>query len=85
MVRFIPGVLGHEQSAAEDSYEKGQLDYPHYTRPEVFEGKKVPEVLLSGNHQKIEAWRKQRAEDKTNKIYPNLKGKGCPDNPEKIY
>lgn len=70
MIRFIPGVLGHEQSAAEDSYENGRLDYPHYTRPEIFEGRKVPEVLLSGNHKNIEAWRQERAEEKTKNVYP---------------
>ena len=68
MIRFIPGVLGHEQSAAEDSFENGRLDFPHYTRPEEFEGLKVPNVLVSGNHKKIEEWREQRAKEKTEKI-----------------
>jgi tRNA (guanine37-N1)-methyltransferase len=72
VVRFVPGVLGHELAAEEDSFEKGMLDCPHYTRPEVFEGKSVPEVLLSGNHQKIAEWRRQAALEKTKKVRPDL-------------
>ncbi|SNC58557.1 tRNA (guanosine(37)-N1)-methyltransferase TrmD [Sodalis endosymbiont of Henestaris halophilus] len=55
--RLIPGVLGHEQSAMEDSFVKRLLDHPHYTRPKVLDGMKVPPVLLSGNHAKIRRWR----------------------------
>lgn len=59
VTRLIPGVLGGENSAHEESFSDGQqLEYPHYTRPEEFRGLKVPEVLLSGNHAQIEAWRK---------------------------
>lgn len=72
VVRFVPGVLGHELAAQEDSFEKGILDCPHYTRPEVFEGKAVPKVLLSGNHQEIAAWRLEQALDKTKKTRPDL-------------
>jgi len=72
VVRFVPGVLGHESAAAEDSFEKGIFDCPHYTRPEVFEGKTVPEVLLSGNHKKIAEWRRERAEEKTRSKRPDL-------------
>lgn len=72
VVRFIPGVLGHESAASEDSFEQGILDYPHYTRPEVFEGQQVPQVLLSGDHKKIAAWRKQAAFDKTRRMRPDL-------------
>lgn len=72
MVRFVPGVLGHESAADEDSFEKGILDCPHYTRPEVFEGQGVPEVLLSGNHKKIAEWRKEKALEKTQKMRPDL-------------
>lgn len=72
VVRFIPGVLGHESAASEDSFEKGILDCPHYTRPEVFEGKAVPEVLLSGNHKKIAEWRHSKALEKTQKMRPDL-------------
>lgn len=55
--RFVPGVLGHELSAEQDSFSDGLLDCPHYTRPETLEGKTVPEVLLSGNHEHIRKWR----------------------------
>lgn len=70
--RFIPGVIGHESAAAEDSFEKGILDCPHYTRPEVFEGMAVPEVLLSGHHQKIAEWRTSKAKEKTRRVRPDL-------------
>ena len=72
LVRFIPGVLGHESAANEDSFENGILDCPHYTRPEVFEGKKVPEVLLNGDHKKIEEWRRKIALEKTKRVRPDL-------------
>jgi tRNA (guanine37-N1)-methyltransferase len=74
-VRFLPGVLGDEESALHDSFEEAQrggFDAPHYTRPEEFEGDKVPEVLLSGHHAQIAAWRKDRAEVKTAAIRPEL-------------
>lgn len=61
VVRLIPGVLGDEASALEDSFSNGLLDYPHYTRPEVIEGRRVPEVLLSGDHARIAKWRYQQA------------------------
>ncbi len=70
--RFIPGFLGHEKAAEEDSFENGRLDCPHYTRPEVFEGRAVPQVLLSGNHKQIEEWRRTRAVIKTRKMRPDL-------------
>ena len=57
VTRLIPGVLGHDASAQSDSFSEGLLDFPHYTRPEVFEGESVPEVLLSGNHERIRSWR----------------------------
>jgi len=61
--RLLPGVIGNEVSLEEESYgAKFKLEYPHYTRPEVFEGKKVPKVLLSGHHAKIEAWRKKHSQ-----------------------
>ena len=72
IVRLIPGVLGDEGSALEDSFTTGILDYPHYTRPESFRGWTVPEVLLSGNHAAIEAWRKQRALEITKQKRPDL-------------
>lgn len=70
--RLIPGVLGHEESAEVESFEDGLLEFPQYTRPEEFEGKKVPEVLLSGNHAEIEKWRKQQAIERTKKRRPDL-------------
>jgi len=65
VTRTLPGVLGHKDSAREDSFFNGMLDYPHYTRPEEFTGKRVPEVLLSGNHEKIRRWRLQQALGRT--------------------
>lgn len=66
VIRLLPGALGDARSAVEDSFSEGEmLDYPHYTRPRVFEGKAVPEVLLSGNHEAIRRWRKQQAELRT--------------------
>jgi tRNA (guanine37-N1)-methyltransferase len=62
MIRLLPDVLGSPESAVLDSFtEQGMVDWPHYTRPEVFEGKAVPKVLLSGDHAKIEAWRREQA------------------------
>lgn len=72
VVRFIPGVLGHASAAEEDSFENGLLDYPHYTRPEVFDGLHVPSVLLSGNHANIAKWRKEQAIRKTREVRPDL-------------
>lgn len=72
LARFVPGVLGHEESAKQDSFESGMLDCPHYTRPQEFEGQAVPEVLLSGNHSKIEEWRKNSALEQTLKKRPDL-------------
>ena len=68
MIRLLPDVLGSPESAVLDSFtEEGMVDWPHYTRPEVFEGKKVPDVLLSGNHAKIETWRKEQAKLRSEK------------------
>jgi tRNA (guanine37-N1)-methyltransferase len=72
IVRLIPGVLGDEGSAVQDSFSSGILDYPHYTRPESFRGWNVPDVLLSGNHAAIEAWRRQRALEITKQRRPDL-------------
>ena len=72
VVRLLPGVLGHEQSAAEDSFSAGLLEGPQYTRPADFRGWKVPEVLLSGNHAEIAAWRKERALERTRLHRPDL-------------
>jgi tRNA (guanine37-N1)-methyltransferase len=72
VVRLLPGVLGHEESAEQDSFEHGLLDWPHYTRPEVFEGHAVPEVLLSGNHAAIDRWRLKQALWRTYNRRPDL-------------
>lgn len=72
IVRLIPGVLGDAGSAVQDSFSTGMLDYPHYTRPEVFNGWGVPDVLMSGNHAAIEKWRRQRALDLTRERRPDL-------------
>lgn len=72
VARFIPEVLGHASAAQEDSFEQGLLDYPHYTRPPEFEGLSVPEVLLSGHHQKVAHWRNQQALKKTRQVRPDL-------------
>ena len=72
VVRLLPGSLGDEDSAANDSFSDGLLEYPQYTRPEEFNGFKVPDVLLSGNHAQIDKWRKQQAMEKTKKQRPDL-------------
>lgn len=72
VVRLLPGVLGNEQSAPDDSFSKGLLEHPHYTRPAEFRGKKVPEVLLSGNHAKINQWRHYQSLKRTFERRPDL-------------
>jgi tRNA (guanine37-N1)-methyltransferase len=72
IVRLLPNVLGDEQSAEGDSFNEGLLDHPHYTRPEVFRGMQVPEVLLSGHHERIKAWRHDQAVERTMKRRPDL-------------
>ena len=76
IVRLLPGALGHEQSAADDSFSNGLLEAPQYTRPADFRGWKVPEVLLSGNHAEIAKWRKEQAIKRTRENRPDLLGKG---------
>jgi tRNA (guanine37-N1)-methyltransferase len=71
-VRLLPGVLGNNETTAEESFEAGLLEYPHYTRPAVWNGAGVPEVLISGNHEKIKAWRQQMAEKITQERRPDL-------------
>src|SRR5699024_6768911 len=65
VVRLLPEVLGNVQSAAEDSFSTGLLEHPHYTRPASFRGYNVPEVLLSGNHELIDRWRKRESRKRT--------------------
>ena len=72
VVRLLPGVLGDEQSAADESFSHGLLEYPHYTRPAEFRGWKVPDILLSGNHAAIEAWRREQARVRTRDRRPDL-------------
>lgn len=70
--RLIPGVLEKSDATLNESYENGLLEYPHYTRPDEFEGEKAPEVLLSGNHAQIDNWRHQKSLEKTRKVRPEL-------------
>ncbi len=72
IVRLLPGALGHEQSAADDSFSEGVLEAPQYTRPAEFRGWKVPEVLLSGNHAEIARWRQEQAVKRTRQNRPDL-------------
>ena len=71
-VRLLPGVLGNVESLVEESFERGLLEYPHYTRPQDWRGRKVPETLLSGHHEKIRAWRLAEAEKITRERRPDL-------------
>ena len=71
-VRLLPGVMGKEASAAEESFAEGLLEYPQYTRPPVFEGEPIPEVLTSGDHAKVAAWRRAQAERLTRERRPDL-------------
>ena len=72
IVRLIPGVLGDDESIKFESFESGGLEYPQYTRPAEFKGMRVPQVLLNGNHKKIEEWRKAEAMKRTEERRPDL-------------
>ncbi|MBO8155260.1 MAG: tRNA (guanosine(37)-N1)-methyltransferase TrmD [Bacillaceae bacterium] len=72
VVRLLPGVLGNQESARSDSFSTGLLEHPHYTRPAEFRGLKVPDVLVSGNHQKIEEWRRKESLKRTFERRPDL-------------
>jgi tRNA (guanine37-N1)-methyltransferase len=72
VVRLMPGVLGHEQSAVDDSFSRGLLEAPQYTRPAEFRGWNVPDVLLSGNHAEIESWRREQSIKRTRENRPDL-------------
>jgi len=72
VARLIPGVLGGERSPLEDCFQDGLLKYPQYTRPRVFEGKEVPEILLSGDHEKVRAWRRKESLKRTAERRPDL-------------
>ena len=71
-VRLLPGVMGHAASGTEESFAEGLLEYPHYTRPQDFEGRTIPDVLTSGNHKEISAWRRAEAERLTRQRRPDL-------------
>jgi len=72
VVRLLPGVVGKTESLEDESFETGLLEYPHYTRPDVWNGREVPEVLKSGHHAKIQAWRRAQAEEITRARRPDL-------------
>lgn len=72
IVRLLPGALGDSESALNDSFQSGLLDSPAYTRPAVFKGMKVPDVLRSGDHQKIKKWREAKALERTKKLRPDI-------------
>ena len=72
VTRLLPGVLGNEDSIEEESFEQGTLEYPHYTRPDVFRGEAVPEVLKGGNHAEIARWRREKALERTTERRPDL-------------
>jgi tRNA (guanine37-N1)-methyltransferase len=79
VIRQLPGVLNDDASAVEDSFVNGLLDSPHYTRPETYEGEKVPAVLMGGNHAEIEKWRRQRMLEATRRKRPDLLEKARAD------
>lgn len=74
-VRLLPGVAGNETSLEDESFETGLLEYPHYTRPRIWEGREVPKVLTSGDHGKVAAWRRAKAEEITRERRPDLLGR----------
>ncbi|HZV22087.1 MAG TPA: tRNA (guanosine(37)-N1)-methyltransferase TrmD [Hyphomicrobiales bacterium] len=74
-VRLLPGVVGDEASLGEESFENGLLEYPHYTKPRIWEGREIPPVLLSGDHARIAEWRKEQSEKLTAARRPDLKPK----------
>jgi tRNA (guanine37-N1)-methyltransferase len=83
VARLVPGVVGDEQSVAEDSFSRGLLDFPHYTRPADWNGAKVPDVLLSGNHAAIRRWRKREALARTYARRPDLLATAALDDEER--
>ena len=81
-VRLLPGVMGSGLSGEDESFESGLLEYPHYTRPAVFEGREIPAVLTSGDHAKVNAWRRERAEELTRTRRPDLWEKFLTESPK---
>ena len=82
-VRLLPGVMGKEASHVEESFEAGLLEYPHYTKPQEFEGRPIPEVLNSGHHGKVAAWRREQAEKATRERRPDLLARRKDEAPKK--
>jgi tRNA (guanine37-N1)-methyltransferase len=72
VVRLLPGVIGREESLEEESFARGLLEYPHFTRPQTWDGRAVPEELLSGHHERIRAWRQRQSEEATRQRRPDL-------------
>ena len=72
IVRLLPGVMGNDSSGDDESFENGLLEHPHYTRPQMFEDRSIPDVLISGNHGKIAEWRRQQAQELTRTRRPDL-------------
>ena len=80
VARFVPGVLGQEDAAARDSFESGLLDFPQYTRPEIYRGRSVPPVLRSGDHAAVAQWRARKAIEATRAKRPDLLGSSADSN-----
>jgi tRNA (guanine37-N1)-methyltransferase len=72
VTRLLPGVLGDDESSADESFSHGLLEYPQYTRPAEFRGLKVPDILVSGNHAEIDKWRREQARQRTQAQRPDL-------------
>lgn len=83
VVRLLPGVMGHAESGTEESFETGLLEYPHYTRPQLFEGLPIPQILVSGDHAKIARWRRSEAERLTRERRPDLWAQRPPEPPRR--
>jgi tRNA (guanine37-N1)-methyltransferase len=83
VARLVPGVVGDDESVAADSFSRGLLDFPHFTRPAAFEGRQVPEVLLSGHHAEIRRWRKRQAVQRTLERRPELLAQASLDDEER--
>jgi tRNA (guanine37-N1)-methyltransferase len=79
VARLIPGIMGRAESLHQESFQEGLLEYPQYTRPQEFRGMTVPEVLLSGDHARIEEWRREAAVEKTKRVRPDLLPQDPPD------
>ncbi len=71
-MRLLPGVTGNQESLEDESFERGLLEYPHFTRPKEWQGRSVPDVLLSGHHENVRLWRQRQAEDVTRRRRPDL-------------